>query len=64
MDFDPSENQALLAFYNWDENINNWIGDSKVEKSFNEYGDLTYEAYFNWDSLTSGFIHPHPASGQ
>jgi hypothetical protein len=44
---------SYLAIYFWDTDISDWVGNWKIERMCNEYGDYYFEAFYKWDNLSN-----------
>ena len=54
--YDASGNNTLEAYYNWNSNTNQWIGNSKYEYSYDASGNNTLMIYYSWDTNTNQWI--------
>ena len=54
--FDDNGNMTSYAFYNWDDNTIQWIGDEKAEYTYDNYGNETSWTSYTWDTLNSSWV--------
>ncbi len=49
--YDENKNVLMLSSYNWNDNFKQWIGQSKFEKVFNPFGNLSVNLNYSWDNI-------------
>ena len=54
--YDSNGNQTYWVSYNWDLNLNDWVGSQKRECTFDSYGNQTLNAIYEWDSNSNKWI--------
>lgn len=54
--YDSNGNGFSLANYNWDANINEWVGSWKQELVYDLSGNTVLYLYYNWDAIIKDWV--------